>query len=107
MPDFILYPFSSAPCVPFKFDGRILYTSEAYELVFLTLQPGEMMDMHALSFDVVFFVVEGTGMLKVGDEIVEVIENNTVFVNRDVSRAWSNSSYKPLRILVNKIIPIQ
>jgi mannose-6-phosphate isomerase-like protein (cupin superfamily) len=103
MSEYTLYPLSSAPRVPFKLDGRILYTSDNYELVHLTLQPGEGMEMHTQPMDVVFFVIEGTGILAIGDEVVEVTENMTVHVSRGMSRAWSNHGDAALRLLVNKI----
>ena len=104
MPDFTLYPLSVSPRVPFKFDGRILYTSPHYEMVHLTLQPGETMDPHVQPFDIVFFVVEGAAFLRVGEEDFEVPENTAVHVDKGVARAWRNDSNNPVRILVNKLL---
>ncbi len=95
---------SDAPRVPFKFDGRILHTSGRYELVHLTLQPGEEMEMHTQPMDVVFFVAEGSGTLRAGGEIMQIEENTAVSVAKRVMRAWSNEGVGPVRILVNKIL---
>jgi mannose-6-phosphate isomerase-like protein (cupin superfamily) len=104
MPAFTLLPFSSAPAVPFKFDGRTLFSSGKFELVHLALQPGEAMEMHAQPFPVVFFVVEGCGTLAVGEETVRVEENTTVHVDAGAMRAWANNGERQLRILVGKIL---
>jgi mannose-6-phosphate isomerase-like protein (cupin superfamily) len=104
MTAFTLLPFSSAPRVPFKFDGRILYSCENYELVHLTLQPGEGMELHAQPFDLVFFIAEGSGALTVGEERIETGVNTTVHVPAGVMRAWKNTGNIPLRILVNKLL---
>lgn len=104
MSDFTLYPFSSAPRVPFNFDGRVLYASGRYEMVHLTLQPGEGMAMHAQPTDVVFFVLAGTGTLAAGEESVVAEENATVHIPAGVQRAWCNTGTVPLRILVNKLL---
>ncbi|HNY01251.1 MAG TPA: cupin domain-containing protein [Bacteroidales bacterium] len=95
---------SSAPRVPFKFDGRILHTSDRYELVHLTLHPGEAMDMHAQPFDVVFYVDGGTGTLQAGEERFQIEAGTAVHVAKGVMRAWSNPGAEPLRVLVNKIL---
>jgi len=104
MPDYTLTSLSAAPRVPFRFDGRILHASARYELVHLTLHPGETMDLHVQPFDVVFFVIEGAGTLQSGDETLRVEANTAVYVEKGVMRAWSNTGPAPLRILVNKIL---
>jgi mannose-6-phosphate isomerase-like protein (cupin superfamily) len=109
MPDYTLYPISAAPRIPFKFDGRILYSSEKFELVYLTLQPGEEMEKHIQPIDVVFFVLEGTGTLDIGHpeslrEIIEVAPNMTIHVKAGISRAWRNTGDRQLKILVNKLL---
>jgi mannose-6-phosphate isomerase-like protein (cupin superfamily) len=104
MKTYTLSPLVSAPRVPFNFDGRILYKSQQYELIHLTLQSGETMEPHVQPMDVVFFVVEGLGSLTVGDAILEVQENTTVHIPAGVQRAWKNPGNHTLRILVNKLI---
>lgn len=101
---YTLTKLTSAPQVPFRFDGRILYTSPGYELVHLTLHPGEQMEMHIQPFDVVFFVISGSGVLKIDKETVEIEENTIVSVSQGVERAWSNPGQLDLKILVNKLI---
>ena len=100
----------NAPRVPFKFDGRILFSSGRYELVHLTLQPGDGMEAHTQPMDVVFYVTEGTGTLAIGDpgshqEMVEVGCDTAVHLKAGISRAWKNTGGQPLLILVNKLLP--
>ena len=104
MSDYHITPFYDATRVPFKLDGRKLFTSDMLEMVHLTLQPGEIIDPHAQLMDVVFFVLEGTGTLTVGDESIVAGENTTIQVRSGVQRAWSNTGNKPLRLLVNKLM---
>jgi mannose-6-phosphate isomerase-like protein (cupin superfamily) len=104
MTAFTISQLDAAPRVPFRFDGRILYTSGRYELVHLTLQPGEGMEPHSQPFDVVFFLIAGTGTLNIEGEEHEIGENNTVCVPKGAQRAWSNRGEGPLRILVNKLM---
>ena len=94
----------AAPRVPFRFDGRILYTSDRFELIHLTLQPGEGMNPHIQPMDVVFFVTEGAGSLAIGDEVIEVSNDTAVHIKAGVLRAWRNTGQVPLKILVNKLL---
>ena len=95
---------SDAPRVPFNIDGRILYSAPGYELVHLTLQPGEAMALHAQLFDVVFYVLSGTGTLQTDADTLEISENTMVHVGKDLRRAWRNEGSKELKILVNKLM---
>ncbi len=83
------------------------HTSSRYELVHLSLQPGEEMNIHTLPMDVIFFVVEGTGELKIGEELVVTGENTTIHVGHDMPRAWSNSSKGPLKIFYSDRLETQ
>jgi len=103
MPDHSILSLSSAPGVPYNLDGRILFSSDNYELVHLTLQAGESMEKHTQPFDIVFFVVEGRGSLAVGEAVTEIDELTAVYVHSGVPRAWTNSGNRPLKILVNKL----
>jgi quercetin dioxygenase-like cupin family protein len=104
MKDYSLTTLLTAEKVPFKFDGRVLYHSEDYELVYLTLNSGESMEMHSQPFEVVFFVLEGKASLTVGDQVVAAEPGFTVSVRSGVTRAWRNSGNVPFRVLVNKLI---
>jgi len=104
MPDYTILPFSSAPRVPFNLDGRILFSSAEYELVHLTLQPGEAMEPHIQPIPIVFFVAGGIGALSVGGEVIDISEHMTIHVKAGVARAWANTGKEPLKILVNKLL---
>ena len=104
MSTYTLFPFDIAPRVPFRFDGRILFKNDCFELVHLTLQQGEGMEPHIQPMDIVFFVAEGAGTLVVGEEVVEVIANTTIHVHAGISRSWTNTGSGPLKILVSKLL---
>ncbi|MEI6683353.1 MAG: cupin domain-containing protein [Bacteroidota bacterium] len=105
MPDYTLYPFDTAPRVPFRFDGRILFTSDRFELVHLTLQPGEGMEPHIQPMEIVFFVAEGAGTLAVGRELIEVAPQTTIKIEAGIPRSWTNTGNIQLKILVGKLLP--
>ena len=107
MPEYTIFPYSSAPRVPFKFDGRILFTSERFELIHLTLRPGEEMEPHVQPVDVVFYILQGEGTLSVGNEITGITAGTTIHVKAGVTRAWHNRGQHPLNILVSKLLSPQ
>jgi quercetin dioxygenase-like cupin family protein len=93
----------NAAQVPFKLDGRVMFTSENNELIHLTLKPGEKLDLHSNPFDVVFYTLSGEGVLNVEGERVEMKTNDTIEIVKGVLRGWENNSTEDLRILVVKI----
>lgn len=92
----------NAQKVPFKLDGKIMFSDTDNELIHLTLKPGEVLDIHTNPFDVIFFVLEGTGIITVEDEQKELSLNSCFKVKTDVMRGWRNESDSILRILVVK-----
>jgi quercetin dioxygenase-like cupin family protein len=93
-----------APRVPFKLDGRIMYSSPRTEVIHLTLQPGGQMDPHTQPFDVIFYVLQGTGTLIAGDEEVTVSENTCIWLEAGTERCWKNPGEKEVKILVIKYL---
>lgn len=93
----------NAAQVPFKLDGRVMFTSKDNELIHLILQPGEKLELHSNPFDVVFFTLSGEGVLDIEGERFTMKPNDTIEVVKGVMRGWENNSTENLRILVFKI----
>ncbi len=89
--------------VPFKLDGRVMFSSTDVEMIHLTLKPGEKLDLHVNPFDVVFFTLQGIGILDVEGERISMKQNDAIEVKKEILRAWENNSEEELRILVVKI----
>ena len=80
-----------------------LYETENALVVHLQLEPGEALKPHITPVDVYFYVLEGTGVVLVGDEKKEVSAGTLVDSPKDIVHCWYNESDKPLRVLVNKV----
>ncbi|HNW75893.1 MAG TPA: cupin domain-containing protein [Bacteroidales bacterium] len=93
----------SAPPVQGTLDGRILFTSDRFEVVHLTLKPGEGMELHSMPFEVVFFVREGEGTLRIEEERLHAIAGDCIHVEHGVKRGWKNNSDQLLKVLVLKL----
>lgn len=99
----MIIDLNTAEKVPFDLDGRIMFSSEKVEMIHLTLFPGDELVPHSNPFDVVFYVLEGEGILTLGDEMMIMNENQTIDVAKDLQRGWRNVSDEILRLLVVKV----
>jgi len=87
---------------PHGVDARPIYSHENAQVIVLTLKSGESLKRHITPVDVFFYVLEGKGILEVGDEKKEVDEDTIVHSPAKIVHCWYNESDKPLRIMVAK-----
>jgi quercetin dioxygenase-like cupin family protein len=84
-------------------DARLLFNTENGQLIHLTLNPGEELRRHITPVDVFFYVLEGTGVVEIGDK-KKTVESDTVIDSpAGIVHCWYNKSEDPLRILVGKV----
>jgi mannose-6-phosphate isomerase-like protein (cupin superfamily) len=88
---------------PHGIDVRRLYDSEHALASHLTLQPGEKLIRHITPVDVLFYVLEGEGVIEIGDEKKTVSSDTAIDSPKDIPHCWYNESDSPLRILVVKV----
>ncbi|PVX25245.1 MAG: cupin domain-containing protein [Candidatus Bathyarchaeum sp.] len=87
---------------PHGVDARPIYAHENAQVIVLTLKPGEALKRHITPVDVFFYVLEGKGIVEVGDEKKEAEKDSIVHSPAKIVHCWYNESDKPLRILVAK-----
>ena len=100
----MIVKLETAPKVPFKIEGRIMFASEQAELIHLTLKRGEVLEKHDNPFDVIFYVLEGNGKLMAEDDSFELTANSCISVKTGFLRSWENIGNTDLKILVYKIL---
>lgn len=79
-----------------------LYDTEHAQAVHITLEPGESLKKHVTPVDVFFYVLEGKGVVEIGDEKKEVGQDTLINSPAKVPHCWYNESEAVLRILVVK-----
>ncbi|MFP4025147.1 MAG: cupin domain-containing protein [Thiohalospira sp.] len=94
----------NSPKVSIDLEAYILHSEEPVELVHLTLKPGEKLAEHKNPFDVIFFVIEGSGILTIHGEPINLKATSTLKVTSDILRGWENNSDKDLKLLVIKLL---
>ena len=98
----ILTP-ETAEKVPLNLDGRKMFTSEKVELIHLNLNPNEEVALHTNPFDVIFYILEGKGVINVDGESIPARADYTLFVEKDKQRGMTNTGSTNLRVLVFKV----
>ena len=83
-------------------DARNLYNTEDAVITVITLEPGQSLKKHMTPVDVVFYVLEGTGVVEIGEEKEEVRKDTLIESPRDILHCWYNESSDPLRFMVIK-----
>ncbi|APG23763.1 MAG: cupin domain-containing protein [Syntrophotalea acetylenica] len=80
-----------------------LHDSEHAQVMHITLEPGESLKKHITPVDVVFYVLEGRGVVEIGDEKQEVGRDTLIDSPAKIPHCWYNQGTSVLRILVAKI----
>ncbi len=88
---------------PHRVKSKKLYTSEHASVMQITLEPGEKLRQHITPVDVFFYVLEGTGIVEIGDDKKEVDKDTLVDSPKDIMHCWYNESDEILRFLVVKV----
>ncbi len=88
---------------PHHVDARKIYDSPHAMVVVITLQPGEALKKHSTPGDVFFYVLEGTGIVEIGDERTSVDKDMLVESPARIPHRWINESPNVFRVLVVKV----
>ena len=79
-----------------------LYDTPDAQVVHITLEPGESLKKHVTPVDVFFYVLEGTGVVEIGDEKKAVSKDALIESPKDIPHCWYNESGAAFRVLVVK-----
>ena len=88
---------------PHGVDARKIYDTKNAQVVLITLKPRERLKKHITPVDVIFYVLEGRGIVEIGDEKREVGEDNLIDSPAKIPHCWYNESDNILRFLVIKV----
>ena len=88
---------------PHHVDARNVYESEHALAVVITLQPGESLKKHITPVDVFFYVLEGTGIVEIGNERESAGKDTVIESPAHIPHRWINESPDVFRVLVVKV----
>ena len=88
---------------PHNVKAQKIYDTENAQVVHITLNPGESLKRHITPVDVFFYVLEGSGIVEIGDEKKEVKKDTLIESPAKILHCWYNESDEVLRVLVVKV----
>lgn len=88
---------------PHGVDVRKMFENDKVQVAHITLKPGEQLKKHVTPVDVLFYVLEGTGVVEIGDEKKEVGPDTLIDSPAKIPHCWYNQSTGTLRVLLLKL----
>lgn len=83
-------------------DAWMIYKFENHEVIRLDLEPGESIDNHTNDWRIIFYLIQGDGVLNIQGRDHQVTTNQFIAVEPGVERYWTNTGENTLKLLVNK-----
>lgn len=84
--------------------GKQLLINQKNEIVHLVINKGEEIAGHFLDLDIIFYIIEGSGIITIDNKKFELEKNDVITVTKGAKRAWKNNSNNNLVILGIKSI---
>lgn len=88
---------------PHNVSVRMLYDTEHAQAVHIELKPGEALKKHITPVDVFFYVLEGKGVVEIGDETQEVSRDMLIESPAKIPHRLLNPGEGTFRVLVVKV----
>jgi len=83
-------------------DARNIYNKPEAMITVISIEPGQALKRHITPGDVAFYVLQGEGIVQIGDEERSVASDTLVESPKDIIHCWRNDSDQPLRFMVIK-----
>jgi len=88
---------------PHKVSVRMIYDHDHGQALVISLKKGEGLKKHVTPVDVMFYILEGTGMVEIGDEVKEVGRDTVIESPARIPHRLFNESSPEFRFLVMKM----
>jgi len=88
---------------PHKVSVRMIYDHDHGQAVVISLKKNETLKKHVTPVDVMFYILEGTGKVDIGDEVQEVSRDMVIESPARVPHRLFNESSPEFRFLVMKM----
>ncbi|MFA5768986.1 MAG: cupin domain-containing protein [Bacteroidales bacterium] len=88
---------------PHGVDARVIFNTDAVQVVHITLGKGEGLKLHTTPIDVFFYILEGEGYIEIGDETQKVGKDMLIDSPKDIPHRPFNKDSDIFRFLVVKL----
>lgn len=92
-------PFQNAHGV----DARKIYQTQDADVIYMVLSAGQSLKRHTTPVDVFFYILEGKGVVEVGEEAQEVGADTVVDSPKGIPHLLRNTGEGVFRFLVVKL----
>ena len=87
---------------PHKVSARKILEHDHVTVIYLNIKKGEALKKHITPVDVFFYVIEGKGIIEIGDETEEVEKETIIFSPAKIPHRLVNQNSDLFRVLVVK-----
>lgn len=87
---------------PHKVDARQIYNRDAVQIMHIILEPGQSLKPHKTPVDAVFYILEGTATVYIGDESEKFDADSLIESPKEIMHYISNEGSGTARIMVIK-----
>ena len=87
---------------PHGVEAKKIHDNENVQVVHMLFKPGERLKKHTTPIDVFFYVLEGVGIVEIGDEKQEVNKDMLVDSPKNIPHCLYNEGNDIFRVLVVK-----
>lgn len=84
-------------------EAKKIYDTDHAEAIHMALAPGQSLKKHTTPVDVFFFILEGKGVVEIGDEKEQVEKDMLIDSPKGIPHLLRNSGESLFRFLVVKI----
>lgn len=88
---------------PHAVEAKEIYNTDSAQVIHMLLKPGQSLKKHTTPVDVFFYILEGKGVVEIGDESQEVEKDTIVDSPKDIPHLLRNNGNEPFRFLVVKL----
>lgn len=88
---------------PHGVSAKPIYDNPHAAVVHITLQPGQSLKKHSTPVDVFFYVLEGNGVVEIGEEKERVSRDMIIESPARIPHALANDGDQVFRVLVVKV----
>ena len=87
---------------PHEVAAKKIYEKEKAAVIYMALKPGESLKKHIAPVDVIVYILEGKGIVEIGDEKQEVEKDKFIEIPKDSNHLLKNIGERLFKFLVVK-----
>ena len=88
---------------PHEVEAKRIYENDKIGVIYMALKPGQSLKKHTTPVDVFFYILEGKGIVEIGEEKQEVEKDMLIESPKGIPHLLKNTSEQVFKFLVVKL----